>query len=91
MALRVGLQLLTRTGDSALQKAAMRISAKIDALQTSDDRLHVAPWGVPMDDPDQGCVRSQPCATRSDPPGNCSSPIVGAMEPRPHEPSGRRR
>ena len=55
-ALRVGLQLLARTGDSALQKAAMRISAKIDALQTSDHTLHVAPWGVPMDDPDQGCV-----------------------------------
>ena len=55
-ALRVGLQLLARTGDSALQKAAMRISAKIDALHTSDDTLHVAPWGVPMDDPDQGCI-----------------------------------
>ena len=52
MAPRVGLQLLTRTGDSALQKAAMRISAKIDALQTSDDTLHVAPWSVPMEQED---------------------------------------
>lgn len=55
-ALRVGLMLLARTGDSALQQAGRRISAKIDALQKDEDWLVVAPWGVPLDDPDKGCV-----------------------------------
>ena len=55
-ALRVGLLLLTRTGDRALQRAARRISAKIDALQNEEDWLQVAPWGVPMDDPEKGCI-----------------------------------
>lgn len=55
-ALRVGLLLLSRTGDSALQDAANRITAKIDALQDEEDWLQVAPWGVPPDDPAKGCV-----------------------------------
>lgn len=55
-ALRVGLMLLARTGDSALQQAGRRITAKIDALQKDEDWLVVAPWGVPLDDPDKGCV-----------------------------------
>ena len=55
-ALRVGLMLLARTGDSALQQAGRRISAKIDALQKNEDWLVVAPWGVPLDDPGKGCV-----------------------------------
>ena len=55
-ALRVGLSLLARTGDSALQRAARRVGAKIDALQQPADWLQVAPWGAPPDDPDLGCV-----------------------------------
>ena len=55
-ALRVGLMLLARTGDSALQQAAKRITAKIDALQKDENWLVVSPWGVPLDDPDKGCV-----------------------------------
>lgn len=55
-ALRVGLMLLARTGDSALQKAADRISAKIDGLQGEDPWLQVAPWGAPVDDPQKGCI-----------------------------------
>lgn len=55
-ALRVGLSLLARTGDSALQRAARRISRKIDALHEPADWLQVAPWGVPWDDPSKGCV-----------------------------------
>ena len=55
-ALRVGLSLLARTGDSALQRAAGRIGAKIDALGEPADWLQVAPWGAPLDDPDKGCV-----------------------------------
>ena len=38
-ALRVGLLMLSRTGDSALQKAARRITSKIDALQEEEN------WG----------------------------------------------
>lgn len=55
-ALRVGLAMLNRTGDSALKKAAERISKKIDALHCADSRIQVAPWGAPLDDPDKGCV-----------------------------------
>ena len=55
-ALRVGLLMLTRTGDSALQRAAKRITAKIDALGDEEDWLQVAPWGAPLDDPEKGCV-----------------------------------
>ena len=56
-ALQVGLALLARTGDSALQQAASRICGKIDALHCAVDWLQVAPWGAPQDDPDRGCVQ----------------------------------
>ncbi len=55
-ALRVGLSMLARTGDSALQKAAQRIGAKIDDLAEPADWLQVAPWGASFDDPQLGCV-----------------------------------
>lgn len=55
-ALRVGLALLARTGDSALQKASARISAKIDALQADESWLQVAVGERPWDDPDKGCI-----------------------------------
>lgn len=55
-ALRVGLSMLVRTGDSALQQAAERVCAKIDALHDPAEWLQVAPWGAPQDDPDRGCV-----------------------------------
>lgn len=55
-ALSVGLSLLARTGDSALQRAARRVCAKIEALQTSGTSLQVSPWGAPPDDPAKGCV-----------------------------------
>ena len=55
-ALRVGLSMLARTGDSALQQAARRICNKIDALHDPADWLQVAPWGAPPDDPARGCV-----------------------------------
>jgi len=55
-ALRVGLALLSRTGDSALQKAASRIHEKVDALHGPANWLQVAPWGAPADDPANGCV-----------------------------------
>ncbi|MCE8544692.1 YafY family transcriptional regulator [Ruegeria pomeroyi] len=55
-ALRVGLSMLARTGDSALQQAAERVCAKIDALHDPADWLRVAPWGAPADDPGRGCT-----------------------------------
>ncbi|MGR3802701.1 helix-turn-helix transcriptional regulator [Marinibacterium profundimaris] len=55
-ALRVGLALLVRTGDSALVDAAGRIGKKIDALQEPVDWLKIALPGVPLDDPEKGCV-----------------------------------
>ena len=55
-ALRVGLMMLGRTGDGSLQKAALRIVHKIDALQAEEPRLHVSAWGAPLDDPAKGCV-----------------------------------
>ena len=55
-ALRVGLALLSRTGDSALQRAARRIHEKIDALHGPANWLQVAPWGAALDDPAKGCV-----------------------------------
>ena len=55
-ALRVGLLLLSRTGDSMLQRAASRIFKKVDALHGPADWLQVSPWGAPIDDPDRGCV-----------------------------------
>ena len=55
-ALRVGLLLLSRTGDSALQQAAKRIYGKVDALHGPVDWLHVSPQGAPQDRLDLGCV-----------------------------------
>ncbi|MCB1341754.1 MAG: YafY family transcriptional regulator [Pseudooceanicola sp.] len=55
-ALRVGLAMLARTGDGALQRAADRIRAKIESLTGDADWLQVAPWGAPLDDPEQGCI-----------------------------------
>lgn len=55
-ALRVGLSMLARSGDSALQRAAARICEKIDALRQPAEWLQVAPWGAPLDDPNKGCV-----------------------------------
>ena len=55
-ALRVGLCMLSRSGDRALRRAADRISAKIDALHAPADWLQVSPWGAPDDDPELGCV-----------------------------------
>jgi len=55
-ALRVGLLLLSRTGDSMLQKAANRIFEKVDVLHGPADWLQVTPWGVSTDDTDLGCV-----------------------------------
>lgn len=55
-ALRLGLSMLVRTGDSALLRAADRVRAKIDALSQAADWLEVAPWGASPDDPLKGCV-----------------------------------
>ena len=55
-ALQVGLSMLARTGDSALQQAAQRIRNKIDRLRGETGWMQVAPWGAPLDDPDLGCV-----------------------------------
>lgn len=55
-ALYVGLSMLVRTGDSALQQAAERVCAKVEALNHTVDWLQIAPWGAPLDDPDRGCV-----------------------------------
>ncbi len=55
-ALRVGLLLLSRTGDSRLQKAASRIFEKVDALHGPADWLQVSPRGAPTDDTEAGCV-----------------------------------
>jgi len=55
-ALHVGLAMLIRTGDGALQQAAARVSRKIANVHDSADWLQVAPWGAPQDDPDQACV-----------------------------------
>ncbi|MEL7115089.1 MAG: YafY family protein [Pseudomonadota bacterium] len=55
-ALHVGLSMLTRSGDSSLQRAAQRICDKIEDLRGSADWLQVAPWGPLIDDPALGCV-----------------------------------
>ncbi|MEM9550604.1 MAG: YafY family protein [Pseudomonadota bacterium] len=55
-ALSVGLAMLVRTGDSALQRAAVRVREKVDALRDSRDWLQVSPWGAPIDDPEKGCI-----------------------------------
>lgn len=55
-ALRVGLSMLARSGDSGLQRAAQRICAKIEDLRWPADWLQVAPYGASPDDPAKGCV-----------------------------------
>ncbi|MGR3622323.1 helix-turn-helix transcriptional regulator [Pseudophaeobacter sp.] len=55
-ALHVGLAMLMRTGDGALQQAAQRVIRKIEELNTGADWLQVAPWGASLDDPEKGCV-----------------------------------
>lgn len=55
-ALHVGLAMLIRTGDGALQQAAARVSRKICDVHASAEWLQVAPWGAPPDDPERGCV-----------------------------------
>jgi predicted DNA-binding transcriptional regulator YafY len=55
-ALHVGLAMLMRTGDGALQQAAARVSRKICDVHASAEWLQVAPWGAPPDDPERGCV-----------------------------------
>ncbi|MEX0301837.1 MAG: helix-turn-helix transcriptional regulator [Leisingera sp.] len=55
-ALHVGLAMLMRTGDGAMQQAAARVSRKICDVHASAEWLQVAPWGAPLDDPEQGCV-----------------------------------
>ncbi len=55
-ALRVGLAMLVRTGDSALVAAAGRVVQKIDALNVPADWLKVSTYGASLDDPDKGCV-----------------------------------
>lgn len=46
-AIVVGLSLLGRTGDTALQLAARRVMAKIDVTRTDNPSLRVDNWGVP--------------------------------------------
>lgn len=55
-ALHVGLAMLMRTGDGALQQAAARVGRKICDVHASAEWLQVAPYGAPLDDPDNGCV-----------------------------------
>ena len=45
-AIVVGLSLLSRTGDSGLNKAAQRVSTKIDDLRENTHNLHVSNWGA---------------------------------------------
>lgn len=45
-AIIVGLSMLTRTGDKALQKAASRVANKIDAIDDNPVHLYVSPYGV---------------------------------------------
>ncbi|SNR32719.1 helix-turn-helix transcriptional regulator [Puniceibacterium sediminis] len=55
-ALRVGLAMLARTGDTSLEQAARRVCDKVEALHGPSDWLVVSPWGAPRDDPALGCV-----------------------------------
>jgi len=55
-ALRVGLSMLARSGDSSLQRAAQRVCEKIEDLHDPNDWLQVTPWGASTDDPSLGCV-----------------------------------
>jgi len=45
-AMVVGLSLLSRTGDTGLQKAAKRIYNKLDDVRASLDAIHVSAWGA---------------------------------------------
>ena len=45
-AIVVGLSLLSRTGDVGLQKAASRVSAKIDSVRSKLGSLQVSDWGA---------------------------------------------
>lgn len=55
-ALHVGLAMLMRTGDGALQQAAARVGRKICDVHASAEWLQVAPYGAPLDNPEEGCV-----------------------------------
>jgi predicted DNA-binding transcriptional regulator YafY len=46
-AIVVGLSLLGRTGDTALQAAARRVLAMIDVTRAGVDTLRVSDWGIP--------------------------------------------
>lgn len=48
-AIVVGLSLLGRTGDTALQAAARRVLAKIDLTRAGTDTLRVSDWGIPSE------------------------------------------
>lgn len=48
-AIVVGLSLLGRTGDTALQGAARRVLSKIDVSRAGADTLRVDNWGVPSE------------------------------------------
>ncbi|MEM8796390.1 MAG: YafY family protein [Pseudomonadota bacterium] len=50
-AIVVGLSLLARTGDVALQKAAGRVLSKIDVAKVPADTLGVSNWGIRHVDP----------------------------------------
>ncbi len=45
-AIVVGLSLVSRTGDKGLQKAAHRVSSKIDSVRSKLDSLQVSHWGA---------------------------------------------
>ncbi len=62
-ALRVGLSMLARTGDSALNRAAIRICEKIEDLHGPADWLVVSPHGAPRDD---ACWDSVPISVLRD-------------------------
>ncbi|SHG73699.1 helix-turn-helix transcriptional regulator [Marivita hallyeonensis] len=55
-ALTVGLSMLARTGDGALQDAARRVCNKIETLRDGAPWISVVPFGAPQDDPSLGCV-----------------------------------
>ncbi|MEM7498099.1 MAG: YafY family protein [Pseudomonadota bacterium] len=78
-ALRVGLTLLSRTGDSALQRAAARIRTKIDALADEADWLQVAPYGAPSDRPGEAAADGldhDPAGGSGAAPGGSAVPIA---------------
>jgi predicted DNA-binding transcriptional regulator YafY len=60
-ALRVGLLMLARTGDSALQRAALRVRQKITDLNDPIDWLQVTPWGSRLMIPHRGVCQLQRC------------------------------